>query len=230
MRKRFSIFDFRCFIFNAVCALYGKNAPKLRIAHFLIISLLFTFYFLLFTLPVQAQNTRAEADSARATPVAGITSDTVGKKKGEGFSRHQRAALYSAILPGLGQAYNRQYWKLPIVYGAAATLTFFLVNNNNSYQAYRSEVIYRLDNPGKIEGRRFANLSDLQVLRLRDRYRRDRDFTIIISGLVYLLQIADAHVFSHLLEYNVSDDLSLRTQPVIHPGGAIGLSLNLSLR
>ena len=188
---------------------------------------------LLITTAATAQVTRAERDSANATPVSGITSDTVGKIKGQGLSRHQKAALYSAALPGLGQIYNRQYWKLPIVYGAAATLTYFIVTNNRSYQAYNNELIFRLDNVTKDtpEPRsRFTTLTNLQVIRLRDRYRRDRDFSIIIAGLVYLLQIADAHVFSHLLSFNVSDDLSLKAQPAVHPGGAVVLSLNLSFK
>ena len=193
----------------------------------------FSFCFLLFAFPLCAQVSPLPQDSIRVDKAS--PADTLGKViiEEKGLSRHQRAALYSAILPGLGQAYNRQYYKLPIIYGAAITLGYFLVTNQQAYALYRDELIYRLDtrtdaNPDP--RLRFTSLTQLQVLRLRDRYRRDRDFTIIISGLIYLLQIADAHVFSHLLDFNVSNDLSIHTRPAMHPGGAAGLSLTLSIR
>ena len=145
------------------------------------------------------------------------------------LSRPQRIALYSALLPGLGQCANKEYWKLPIIYGGAGALTYFLVRNNRNYQTYRRALISRLDNDtNTADG--FANLSTEQILRYRDAYRRDRDFTIILSTLAYLLQIADAHVFAHLKDFNVNDNLSVSPpQALILPGSTPGIGLTFHL-
>ncbi|MFA8449955.1 MAG: DUF5683 domain-containing protein [Bacteroidales bacterium] len=127
----------------------------------------------------------------------------------------RKATLYSAVLPGLGQAYNKKYWKIPIIYAGFATFGYFIVSNNTEYQNFREAYNY-LSN-GKI-GSPPNDLSEKysleQLQQGRDYYRRNFEFTIILTSLWYILNIVDASVDAHLFNYNVSNDLSLRIDPM----------------
>lgn len=127
----------------------------------------------------------------------------------------QRAALLSAMLPGLGQAYNRQYWKVPIVLTGMLTFGHFINYNNKVYHSLRNAALTERaigENPynGIIS-------SSSGLVRNRDNFRRNRDFLIILGTAFYLLQIVDAHVSAHLDEFNVNDDLALQIKPSIQP-------------
>lgn len=141
-----------------------------------------------------------------------------------------KAALYSAIIPGLGQAYNRKYWKIPIVWAGFGAFAYFIHWNNERYQFYRQELIYKIeDNPA------FPNQTPYEASVLksaRDEYRRNRDMLIIFNVLYYLLQIVDAHVDAHLNEFKINQDLSVQLQPSIQsmPSGAQTTGLSLTFR
>ncbi|HNQ13471.1 MAG TPA: DUF5683 domain-containing protein [Bacteroidia bacterium] len=124
-----------------------------------------------------------------------------------------KAALYSALLPGAGQIYNRKYWKLPIVYGGIGMMTYFAINNNKELERYRTAIKLRSDgDPNTID--EFADrYEDQDLFTLKDFYRRNRDVSIISGVGIYLLQIVDAYVDAHLLYFDVSDDLSLHIRP-----------------
>lgn len=119
-----------------------------------------------------------------------------------------RAGLYSAVLPGLGQFYNKKYWKIPIVWGAVGTGVGIAIWNDNQYKKYRG---YYLD---KLNGRPNEFLADKPFLdktalaNSQDRAKRQRDYAIAISGLIYILNIVDAVVDSHLYESRHDPDLS----------------------
>lgn len=119
-----------------------------------------------------------------------------------------RAGLYSAVLPGLGQFYNKKYWKIPIVWGAVGTGVGIAIWNDNQYKKYRG---YYLD---KLNGRPNDFLKDKPFLdkialgNAQDRAKRQRDYAIAISGLIYILNIVDAVVDSHLYESRHDPDLS----------------------
>lgn len=125
-----------------------------------------------------------------------------------------KAALYAAILPGLGQMYNRQYWKLPILYGGAMVIGHFIKYNNDFYNAFRNAYIAETDgNEDTVNP--FDQFSE-QALQLNaERFKRNRDFMIIMGVVYYLVQIVDAHVSAHLIEFNINDDLAL--QPTYYP-------------
>lgn len=117
-----------------------------------------------------------------------------------------KAAFYSAILPGLGQAYNKKYWKIPIVYGALGTTLYFYFDNNKKYNQYRDAYKRRLagfndddfqylDSGRLIEGQRF--------------YQRNRDLSLLLTAAFYILNIVDANVDAHLIQFNVNENLSL---------------------
>lgn len=141
----------------------------------------------------------------------------------------KKAGMFAAILPGLGQAYNRQYWKLPIVYAGVGAAAYFIHFNNSKYQDYRKAYIARIDgDPNTVDPYvGFRSDNDLKVL--RDGYKQYLDITILVTGLGYILQVMDAVVYAHLKNFDVSQDLSLRVMPVVGPSYA-GIGLVISLK
>jgi len=119
-----------------------------------------------------------------------------------------RAGLYSAVLPGLGQYYNKKYWKIPVVWGAVGAGVGIAIWNDNQYKKYREYYIAKLNgtpnefvdsNPG-LDKRALANA--------QDRSKRQRDYAIAITGLIYILNIMDAVVDAHLYESRHDPDLT----------------------
>ena len=127
-----------------------------------------------------------------------------------------KAAFYSAILPGLGQAYNKKYWKIPIVYGAIGTGVYFIMDNNKKHNQYRDEYKKRLANGGAIDTSdpTYGKLSTESVIRGQKFYQKNRDLSVLITAGLYILNIVEANVDAHLLQFNVNDDLSLK--PDLH--------------
>ena len=182
--------------------------------------------FLLLSAASQAQDTlhAAVPDTLKA-PV-----DTFYTKH-----RANRAAVYSAVLPGLGQAYNKKYWKIPILYSGFVALGYFIEYNNRYYKIFRKAYRYRVDGDSSTVDdyvRQYPDANSLLVA--RDYYRRTRDLMWIISSGVYVLNIIDAYVDAHLSDFDVSDNLSISTQPVFRftgNGEAVpALSVCLSFR
>jgi len=130
--------------------------------------------------------------------------------------RPKRAAIMSAILPGLGQAYNHKYWKIPIIYAGAGTLVYFYTINRSGYKQFSEAYKLRLENDPKhpdqfIDDPRYYNADQLKLE--RDYYRRNRDLTIIIALVVYGLNIVDANIDAQLRGFKMSNDLSLKITP-----------------
>ncbi len=129
----------------------------------------------------------------------------------------QKALLYAAILPGAGQVYNKKYWKVPLVYGGFAFLGYYIDLYNDNYQRYRGEVFQHLNTGSSPSGLPIENLRTFT-----DRYRRERDFFIVLTGLWYALQIVDAHVDSHLKEFDFNPNLNVRLEPSIQQDMLLG--------
>jgi hypothetical protein len=140
-----------------------------------------------------------------------------------------KAAFYSAILPGLGQAYNKRYWKIPIVWGAIGTGIYAYIWNDQQYDRYRTafkrrkagfsdDEFYDL-NPDDDFVPTTPNVSDEALQNAQERYQRDRDLALLITIGLYALNIIDANVDAHLKQFNVNEDLSLKVQPYLdyHP-------------
>lgn len=128
--------------------------------------------------------------------------------------RANRAALFSAVVPGLGQAYNHKYWKLPILYAGFGALYYFIHSNNTEYLKFKSALINRTDNnPATVDN--YPNLSNDDIIVRKDFYRRNRDLSIILTGVLYTLNILDAYVDSQLLDFDVSDNLTFHTSPTL---------------
>jgi hypothetical protein len=138
-----------------------------------------------------------------------------------------KAAFYSAILPGLGQAYNKKYWKIPIVYAAMGTGIYFYISNNKQYNRYRTAYKERL---AGVKDEFFAVVPDANALiDAQEFYQRNRDLSLLLTIVAYVLNIVDANVDAHLLQFNVNDDLSVRPhidQNEIDFNRNLGLTLN----
>ncbi|MFA7686519.1 MAG: DUF5683 domain-containing protein [Moheibacter sp.] len=128
------------------------------------------------------------------------------------FRNPMRASLYSAVLPGMGQIYNKKWWKAPLVWGILGTGTGFIIYYNNQYKEYRGYYLDKLyGNPIAAPG--IANLSKEQLATIQDDRKRSRDYAIALTALGYLLNILDATVDAHL--YGINKDPDLSFQPVM---------------
>ncbi|HJV20376.1 MAG TPA: DUF5683 domain-containing protein [Sediminibacterium sp.] len=149
----------------------------------------------------------------------------------------RKATRRSAIIPGWGQAYNREYWKIPIVYGVLAIPTVAYIYNQNYYKKTRFAFEARLkeqngdssDVPLIDPDLKGLGLGSLQ--NYRNSFRRDRDYSILWFLLAWGLQVVDATVFAHLRQFNISSDLSMQVHPQFNPASKMpSLSLSLNLR
>jgi hypothetical protein len=137
-----------------------------------------------------------------------------------------KAAFYSAIVPGLGQAYNKKYWKIPLVYGAIGTSLYFYINNNKKYHSYRDAYKRRL---AGYSDDQYQYLDDSRLIAAQRFYQRNRDLSLLVSVGFYILNIVDANIDAHLTQFNVSDKLSFAPdvyQNEINAKPNIGLTFN----
>lgn len=144
----------------------------------------------------------------------------------------QKATLRSALIPGWGQVYNKKWWKVPIIYAGLGTTAYLAVDNHNTYQIFINAFESRLDD--NTANDQLLQYNERQLIELQDIYRRWRDLSIIIGGLIYALNILDAHVDAHLFDFDLSDDLTARWQPSLlrstFAPPSVGLGLTLHFR
>lgn len=120
-----------------------------------------------------------------------------------------KATLYSLLVPGLGQIYNREYWKLPIYLGAIGFAIHLYADNRTNYIRFRDIYIQasQKDYTGPI--------SATQALYYRNAYRRMRDYSVLAIAALYVLQVIDANVFSYMHNFEVDDDIALKVAPAV---------------
>ena len=154
-----------------------------------------------------------------------------------------KAVMYSAIFPGLGQIYNRKYWKLPLVYGAFMGCAYAITWNSKNLEDYSTAYTDIKSDDPKTNNSWIdfipanANPEDYikdqsfqdQLKRNKDYFRRNRDLSIIITVGVYLLCMVDAYVDAELFDFDISPDLSMRvapsvTEPTNHSSRTYGLN------
>ena len=139
-----------------------------------------------------------------------------------------KAAMYSAILPGLGQIYNKRYWKLPIVYAAIGGGVYGVVWNQKNYKVFLEAYRIRLSG-GQDEY--FNTLkTEEQLISWMDFYRNQRDLSIIITVGLYAFNILDAYVDAHLINFNINDNLALKVEPTAFPNAIAGSYYSYGLR
>jgi hypothetical protein len=140
-----------------------------------------------------------------------IENETLTKKAIDPL-RPSKAAFYSAILPGLGQVYNKRYWKVPIVWGAIGAGVYFYVSNDKQFDRYRDAYKRRLAGFKDDEFYGPNNspfISDDGLIRAQQQFRRNKEISILVTLGLYALNIIDANVDAHLLQFNVDQNLSL---------------------
>lgn len=152
-----------------------------------------------------------------------------------------KALLFSALVPGLGQIYNKKYWKLPIIYGGLMGCVYAMTWNHGNYSDYsnaywgtvqKDPIMHKdlwqnfvtgsidwNDDEAMLAKARDVNFQN-QLKRRKDYFRRFRDMSIFIGVGVYVLGMLDAYVDAHLFDFDISPDLSMRVEPTITPGNS----------
>ncbi len=160
----------------------------------------------------------------------GSLMDGVISYKSEKRLDPSKSTIYSILLPGLGQIYNGEFWKVPIYWGLMAGCVHFYIDNNVQY--HRWKWIHNMATTTE-EGVERPPQSGETAKYYRDTYRRYRDYSVLAIAASYLLQIIDANVFAYMQEFEVTDDISLKVEPALVPNAAyasapaVGMSIGL---
>jgi hypothetical protein len=141
-----------------------------------------------------------------------------------------RAAFYSAIFPGMGQVYNKKYWKAPIVWGAMGTSIYYYLDNNKEYKRYRTAYKLRKNNlidEFTVDG--VEIISEETLERAQEQLQENRDMSLLTTVILYVLQIVEASVNAHLLQFNTDDNLSFKptfiNDPIYVEAPKVGLTI-----
>lgn len=171
--------------------------------------------------------------SAKAQINLPVTSSEILEKEGYNPLRPARAAFYSAVIPGLGQAYNKDYWKVPVVVGALAIPLYYYTTNKNDYVRYRQA--FKLREAGLQDEFTLDDGSELisrsGLISAQKILKQNRDTSLVTFAALYILQILEASVSAHLLQFNVNDQLSFDPKLYQIPNSGnpvIGLAMNLN--
>ena len=164
-----------------------------------------------------------------------IKSQVNDKNYDKNILKPSKAAFFSAVLPGLGQAYNNKIWKLPIVYTALGVSAYSFDFNKKKYWSYRNA--YKRRKAGFSDDEFWGsgvtpNISNDGLIRAQKQLKRNKEMSILVTIGLYALNIIDANVDAHLMQYNIDDNLSLA--PVynfneINSTSDLSLSLKLKL-
>ncbi len=216
-----------------------------------------TYFFAVLSFTVVAQTTDSTRVLIDSTPVVSTKKDKKKESIVHNDPNHspKKAAMYSTVLPGLGQAYNRKYWKIPIVYAALGGVGYLAYTNTIYYNFWHNGLILKNamtygtktqsdfdyfinTDPHRTFATGYTNdqltsltESDFQVQ--NNYYRRNRDLSFFFLGMLYMMNILDATVDGHLYNFNISDDLSFHVQPSILNYGLYNTStmgMQLSLK
>jgi hypothetical protein len=144
----------------------------------------------------------------------------------------RKALLYAAVIPGLGQVYNKKYWKIPLVYGGFYWIWSYVDKNNGYYKTYKEHLFYNLEHnlAGPTGINPTTKITTANLRRIVDRARRERDFYVILMGGMYLLQMVDAHVDAHLKEFDLNPNLHAKIKPTFTQDAMVGRFAGVSLK
>lgn len=147
------------------------------------------------------------------------------------------AILLSAGIPGAGQIFNhiampkgkrKAYWKVPLIYAGLGATSYFLITNQQTQKALKTE--YKLRSDGLQGDERWSSYDDQGVLQLYEQHARWRDLSIVGVALVYLLQVTDAGVEAHFVNFDVSEDLTISVSPKILNFKTVGVGLTMNIK
>ena len=166
---------------------------------FLLCTLIALFYA---GLPAVAQDTVASPPAGKNLPV---------QKK----HSPKKASIYSTVLPGLGQAYNHKYWKIPIIYAGFGAFAYFINQNYSEYQKFKEAYLWKVSGDTiPIDNEYIYKYQTADQLKNgKNFYLRNLELTCILTGVWYVINILDATVDAHLIDYDINEDLSVHLQP-----------------
>jgi len=171
---------------------------------------------LVFTTFLQVNAQRKDSASIKGDTVSAKTTTDTTKLKHKAvhpYPNPAKAMLYSAIIPGLGQIYNKRYWKLPIIYVGLGVCTYFIISNHQQYMTFYNALNTR--NNGGIDP--YYNIySSSDLVTIQQYYNRYFWLSIIGAGFIYILNVVDANVDAQLHNFDVSDNLSLNISPQLY--------------
>lgn len=150
----------------------------------------------------------------------------------------KKALLLSTVLPGAGQVYNHQAWKVPIIYAVFGGIGYFTYDNFKKMKDYRDEYLYRVNHDGTPQDPEMATTPTNNIYNLYQNYSKSFQLSVIIAAAVYGLNLIDAYVFGHLFDFQINDDLSMDMTPMLMPmpssqnitGLSFSPSFSISLR
>jgi len=193
-----------------------------------------------------AQYKKPRPDSTTQASAGDTLKTDTAAPKHKHLSEPDKAAIMSAILPGLGQAgHHDTWWHVPIIYAGFATLGYFIWTNDTSYINYRNAFRLRVATTQNPNDQHYDYYNGLNphhgpqiidydaLLSNREYYRRNRDLLIIVTSVWYVANILDSYVFAQLRTFDISNDLTMRVQPLNisimgnQPVVTCGLKLNL---
>lgn len=176
----------------------------------------------------QPRDTTQVIDVERGTVTGDVKSVDAPAEESVYYHSPKRATIMSAILPGLGQVYNKKYWKIPILYGGIAVTGYFLSDNLKNIDKYKKAFVAETDDDPNTENTTPYNHKQLD--QLIDQYKQWRDLSYIAFVVIYALNIIDANVDAHLFYFDVSEDISLNWAPYLSPNRNQGMGLSLTLK
>lgn len=197
---------------------------------------LFLIFFCLMAAPVRAQKKStkgsAKTDSLSKEPRSVETGPLKDSVRLRLEKMPKKAAWGSAMLPGLGQVYNKRWWKVPLIYGGFAAFVVAYQDNNKQYHTFLSEVQYRLANnmiPGNPD---YAAYSFEGLVKIKDNFRRNKELSIIGGVVVYAVNIIDAYVDAKFFRFDISENLTLKLKPSLqtNPAGMHAYALQPGLK
>lgn len=201
-----------------------KNKTYKLFFCFLFVIGLQTGNFLFAQIDITVDSTSVKTDSTKTKKQKKIHKPTIPWK----------AALMSGCLPGLGQIYNRKYWKLPIVWGAIGATSYFMIDNHIKYIGYRDAYRSWVNDSIILSGYEKYQYNPTGLRTERDNYERTRNIFIIVTAALWTLNIVDAAVDAHLSSFDVSPNLSMKVEPATfynaymnQPGFGVSLTFNL---
>ncbi len=186
----------------------SKHEPVEDFSRYIFIKVFLSFFFLIFI------SFKSVAITYPNTILVGDSIEKIQKKAANKIAN--RASLYSAILPGAGQAYNKKIWKIPIIYAGLAVFGVFIEKNYKNVQECHKELVYRYSSASTLntysnEKFKYNSVTDVNTIKLES--KKYLDFFIIGASIVYLLNVIDANVDGHFRTFDINDDLSLKIKP-----------------
>lgn len=201
--------------------------------HFIIVFLLLTSGILSSQITKRDSITEQKQDSlSNKLKTKGIVVEEVSYRKPINPLAPSKAAFLSAIVPGLGQIYNRRYWKAPIVWGALGTSIAVYSFNNTQFTDARDE--FKIRAAGLEGNPALASFDNGDLQDAQERFQEQRDLALLVTILLYALNVVDANVDAHLKQFNVDEKLSMDFKPFIDYNQVIaqpnyGMALTIKL-